>query len=353
MKSIFLKSGRIGSLIMALSIMIVSCTKESQDLYNYEESPDVNYLEIIKYLELDTSSAIDMGDYFLVEGDIMLSKEQLFQERNISTRQVRDQNTVSFAYRYNMKVRIDSSIPTAWHATIQQALNAWNSGGSVYLKIVTTSNQDILIKKGNIEYAYAAASPPSSNGAPGSEIVISDLFYSLSANKQQLVIVHELGHTLGFRHTNWSADPNKNGTYIAIAGTPNSGTNPDPNSVMNWDIAFNSQSWSGFSSYDRIAIGKLYANPYTGLLSGPGETVVGASNTYSNVPLIVVGSNIRVEWQNYNGKGEKEGFIENPSGLSNTIIFQKRGAYQLYCSFYDNNNGGRMLGQKWLEVLVY
>jgi hypothetical protein len=66
--------------------------------------------------------------------------------------------------------------------------------------------------------------------------------------------VHEIGHTLGFRHTNWQARGEPESPYGAnqIPGTPPS----DFYSVMNGGTANN--DWAGFSYYDRTAIRTLF-----------------------------------------------------------------------------------------------
>jgi len=348
MKKIFLKLGLCG-LIMTLSVMVVSCEKDSQHLYNYEESTDINYPEIISHIGLDASSAVDMGDYFVVEGDIMLSKEQLLQEKDLSTRQVRGDYTVSLTYRYDIKVGIDSNIPNQWYADIQQALDKWNATMSVNMRIVTTSNQDILIKRNDTLGGIAGALLPMSNGKPGSTVEINfNEFDDRSSSQKILIMVHELGHCLGLRHTNWRVDPYASGSYIGISGTPNTVNNPDPNSVMNWDAG--GLYWNGFSYYDNIAIETIYGKPYLlGLLSGNQDPSVGVSTVYS-IPF-ALGNNVRSEWVVEDGKGEPEGSIQYPSGQNNTVIFQKRGLFNIFCRFYLISNG-QYIGGKSLDIYV-
>jgi hypothetical protein len=71
--------------------------------------------------------------------------------------------------------------------------------------------------------------------------------------------LHEVGHCLGFRHTNWSTrgeSQNPNGAFL-INGTPSS----DPNSFMNGGTA--GASWAGFSTGDVNAFKNLYPlSPY-------------------------------------------------------------------------------------------
>jgi hypothetical protein len=75
-------------------------------------------------------------------------------------------------------------------------------------------------------------------------------------------MVHELGHCIGFRHTNWLSrgEPKDNdpasGDAVTIPGTPGE----DPNSVMNGGTAFT--TWNGFSHYDINAAIAMYTEGY-------------------------------------------------------------------------------------------
>lgn len=105
-------------------------------------------------------------------------------------------------------------------------------------------------------------------------------------------MVHELGHCIGFRHTNWEDEGyyNQNGDYIGGNYIPNI-TQPDPNSVMNKETAL--YSWNGFSQYDIIAVNYLYPPlPCNTRLVGPSENRC-AYNLYgdiANYTVYVAGS---------------------------------------------------------------
>ncbi|WP_163995596.1 M57 family metalloprotease [Pyxidicoccus caerfyrddinensis] len=98
-----------------------------------------------------------------------------------------------------------------------------------------------------------------SGGRPYGVINIGTGLMSYSLDVNEHLITHELGHTLGFRHTDFfnaaSCGGNEGSSgvgAILIPGTPTS----DPSSLMN--SCFRSTSTGEFSQYDIVALNYLY-----------------------------------------------------------------------------------------------
>jgi predicted Zn-dependent protease len=89
----------------------------------------------------------------------------------------------------------------------------------------------------------ARAYLPTSNGRPGVSVEINAYYNTLAANQKLFAITHELGHTIGFHHTNQTSG-------IYISGTPQT----DANSVMNSFVL----PWNGFTAGDVRATQILY-----------------------------------------------------------------------------------------------
>ena len=290
----------------ALIFLFSACRKEGFDPKTNEtitEKPK-NYDEqalLQKVIDMGfrEDMIVNKGDYYLVEDDILLVKEDLvkgnyefdpdaedYTEEECgdgedcyepaTTRQARRNNLVEGLKIGAIRVRVDWSIPSSgvdnWRIAIRQAINDWNSTQSAIKMIYTTaSSADITIRSdgGMLPDIILATGSWPSNGKPGNRILVNLDFSSnrniLAAQKRN-TMVHELGHCIGFRHTNWVGMGES--TAIHISGTPSG----DANSVMNGGFALD--SWMGFSPGDKVAVRTMYPTRY---ISGLGNSGEGAS----------------------------------------------------------------------------
>ncbi|MFA0960176.1 M57 family metalloprotease [Roseivirga sp. BDSF3-8] len=221
-------------------------------------------LDHILSLDFSPDRIEEFPDFYLVEGDILFYKDD-YAKDGPSTEQASTNALISRGNQNNVTVRIDGSMPSGgadnWRPEIQQAINDWNSVGCSRIRLVltTSSTADITIRSdfgalGN--NVIASASFPS-NGNPGSFIQVNFDFLNntnVSSGQKRYNMVHEFGHCLGFRHTNWAGRNEGVGTVGAnyIPQTPVN----DSNSIMNGGTALN--SWVGFSSFDVKALQNIY-----------------------------------------------------------------------------------------------
>lgn len=286
--------------LFGIFILLGGCEKENNKLISESEISD-SVKQKIASLGFDPAQVKDAGDCYLVEGDILLQKGKLdsYVPKKTLLKQAQTTYLVNLEKVHNITVRIDASIPISgddnWRTEIQQAINEWNNiSSNIRLLYTTASTADINILSdngsladrvyysGGYYWVLAAAEFPTNIGNPGYQIRINldtDNNRVFSSSQKKYNIVHEIGHCLGLRHTNWSGLSETAG--IGITGTPNSGSNPDPNSVMNGGTALN--SWGGFSSYDLIAVRTLYPNQYnfSATISGPTKGTNSGTYTWS------------------------------------------------------------------------
>ena len=240
----------VASICLAATLLFNSCTKmdvSSKDVIL--ETEFERDLELITLAGFNTDGVIDMGDSYLVEGDIMLEKDILR-----STPQTRQAYNSTYGLALNSvpyTVYTPSSIPTKLRDAVVLAINEWNSiiGSNVKFRHTTSSSGTIKIStftdySGTIAWAYVAQ-----NDKPGKEVSFNLNYSHYSTNQMKAVIMHELGHTVGVKHTDWQ---NNGETGVKnIPGTPTS----DPNSIFNSHYDTNI---SNFSVEDINAIRVLF-----------------------------------------------------------------------------------------------
>jgi hypothetical protein len=223
----------------------------------------------------------DHGEYVVVEGDIRLSRTQL---RAGADPMSADPLAPRFQYRTHAlvgspavnQIVVDLSglaSEPGWAAAARDAMAAWNAVPSSYVRMVEGSPGNISVGTncGLGSNVAAQASWPS-GGNPGPTIAVNPCFGWTIGHAQRVHnMVHEFGHTLGLRHTNWQALGEPTGTQgaVHVPGTP---TGNDNGSVMNGGTALN--SWAGFSGADLLATRTLYPLPLPAPWVASGNPVV-------------------------------------------------------------------------------
>jgi hypothetical protein len=135
---------------------------------------------------------------------------------------------------------------------------AWEqlSGENTIKFIETTGTAQITVSFGTLGSGLVALGVFPVNGQPGATVTInSAAANSFSAGQKKWLMVHELGHNIGYRHSNWSALGEPTSPYGADS-IPNTPSN-DLSSVMLGNPS-TIPSFSAFNLYDKRAAEHLY-----------------------------------------------------------------------------------------------
>jgi Dual-action HEIGH metallo-peptidase len=222
------------------------------------------------------------GNY-LIEGDILLSAAQL-QEMSGSApahelivaneEHYRTTNVVSApaSGQRIITVRLGSGFPSYYSTGLDQALARYNNLNLRIRFQRVTSGGNIVISGANLGTSGGgcilgqASGFPTASGNPSGGFTLSTsscaVSYLNTANKADEVMAHEIGHCIGFRHTDYmnrsSCGQNSNeGSAgigaINIPGTPTTVTG----SYNSWMMACTNSN-PVFSSTDGVALNYVY-----------------------------------------------------------------------------------------------
>jgi len=262
-------------LLLAATAMLLianACQKENPATQNISEENQQMKQYLSDTYGFKPEDIQDEHDHFVVEGDQCFAKENFWENFGMSLDNefmvdpaheegaAADRKHYRYTYLVtktkSIKIRILPGVPQNWQNAIIKAVSDWNAmGGGLTFMVQYASNPAYGVVNVKMKTLasdiFAQAYYPTSNGQPGSELHINPLFNSegaLNQNGKVGVIAHEMGHTLGIRHTD-----SGQGSLITNVST-SCKNNPDPNSVMSAEGDF----YYGFTTCDKQAYYALY-----------------------------------------------------------------------------------------------
>lgn len=281
---------RVPSVLLCLFLlMALSCQKD------YTTEPYSKIVDPVLQKLLDRGFTMDRitdeGDYYVVEGDMVFMKNSdSYQDEPRARVSQKAIGTGLFPLLDDadqFKVYVDAFPTSTWESKVNAAalaaIGEWNSLPNCKVHFAITTDQTLP----NTTFIIYDTSLPSTTWArtdspPGCEtgyyLRLNSASENYTADQLHFLITHELGHAIGFEHTDGQQITN---TYFDIPDTP--GT--DSQSVMNSGTGQTTvPSWStsypnGFSTGDENAAKYLY----------PSTVIISAKNSPNGTsnPILV------------------------------------------------------------------
>jgi hypothetical protein len=260
----------LSAFALMLLIAGASCNKSTSTSQEPTEVTS-SVVNSIKDLGFSTEGITSTEGGYIVEGDIFISGNDL--NRSVSgtilrvgqSEQYRTTNLVTGLPRV-ITVSVDSKLPASYVAATDEAISRYNAQNLQlsFTRVSSGGNIAITAAPKNAQY-LASAGFPTSTGEPYNKVLVSTR--QIGSQPQATVasiIAHEMGHCIGFRHTDYmdrsyscgGAKSNEGASTVGAIQIPGTPAGPDPNSWMLSCIG--SGQDRPFNANDRTALGYLY-----------------------------------------------------------------------------------------------
>ncbi|AMM51491.1 protease [Rufibacter sp. DG15C] len=256
---------------VALVLGNTACSKNEEEV---AEKASVSKETLAKIYEMGFGTtdvkAVDGG--YLVEGDIMLTDEQLNTKQNGNflrvgeTEQYRTTNLVSVGSGRTINVAITTSLPSSYVTALDEAIRRYNAENLLIKFRRVSSGYNILLSKAPTGSSYLASAGFPTGGNPYNSVKVNSDYMGTNPGTNYLatILAHELGHTIGFRHTDYmdrsyscgGAYTNEGASTVGAIHIPGTPTSFDATSWMLACIGTGANR--PFNTNDRTALNYLY-----------------------------------------------------------------------------------------------
>jgi hypothetical protein len=263
-------------LVLALiSPAFYACNKEDTSAVDQKNISD-EVLFQIKKLGFSTENVTKEEGGYIVEGDIFLTEKEVqdayFEEaillRIAETEQYRTTNLVSVpGSTRTLRIGMSTSLPSAYSTALNTAISRYNTENlRLRFTRVTQYPVDILFTAAPSGASYLASAGFPTSGNPYNQVLMNSAYLGSNPGTSYLatIMAHEMGHCIGFRHTDYmgrqyscgGSAVNEGASTVGAIHIPGTPTGPDPNSWMLACIGTGGNR--PFNANDKVALNYLY-----------------------------------------------------------------------------------------------
>jgi len=258
----------VGALVAAFGF--TSCQQDEE--VATQDTVSENTLTQIAELGFYNKNVMKVDGGYVVEGDIFLSESDLTAAHNTKalrvgdSEQYRTTNLVNAGTGRNITISIDSKLPSSYIAALDEAIARYNAEGLTITmsRVSSSGNIHITAAPRNAQYLASAGFP--TNGNPYNSIKVATRYIGNTPNQAWFatILAHEIGHCIGFRHTDYmdrsyscgGSYANEGASTVGAVHIPGTPTTADPNS---WMLAcIGSGQNRPFNANDKTALSYLY-----------------------------------------------------------------------------------------------
>ncbi|MCW3463986.1 M57 family metalloprotease [Chitinophaga nivalis] len=272
-------------LCLLLLAFLFACKKEDKQTAASPVPEEISAK--LKTAGFDISEGLSKyKDGYLVEYDIFLTADQintLAAEKTDKKPQVEHYTTNNLVSSpRTLRIYMDAGFDAYMQSSFDQALGRYNAQhlGLSFQRAASSGAADISIfsfyEVSNV-LGYSAGFPVGGN--PASPIRLNTYYYNNSSHRADAltVIAHEIGHAIGYRHTDYmnrafSCGSGGSEGDAGVGANPVLGT-PTAPSAGSWMLACSSNTDRPFTFYDRIALVTTYPGTYPGNTAPLGKII--------------------------------------------------------------------------------